>query len=282
MQKIGILVDTTCDLDFEYLDSKNIKIIPLQVIFNDGRAFRDRYEISYQEVIDSLDQYETKTSLPSMQETMDAFNAFVEEGYTHVFTIMLASTLSGTYNMVKTVSKEFEDRLVVNNIDSKTVTLANGYLIKNAQRMIEEGKSFEEISSYLEGRKGKQEIFLAVESLKHLIRGGRVSKVAGLVGEALDIKPILNIDAEATILPVDKVRGRKKSIIKIVDLHKKAAKGKEIEKIYILHGDRMSEAEILKEKLEENFQAPMEIWNIGSLVSVHVGPGLIGAVVVYK
>lgn len=282
MQKIGILVDTTCDLDFEYLDSKNIKIIPLQVIFNDGRAFRDRYEISYQEVIDSLDQYETKTSLPSMQETMDAFNAFVEEGYTHVFTIMLASTLSGTYNMVKTVSKEFEGRLVVNNIDSKTVTLANGYLIKNAQRMIEEGKSFEEISSYLEGRQGKQEIFLSIESLKHLIRGGRISKVAGLVGEALDIKPILNIDKESTISPVDKVRGRKKSIIKIVDLHKKAAKGKEIEAIYILHGDRMSEAEILKEKLEENFQAPMEIWNIGSLVSVHVGPGLIGAVLVYK
>ncbi len=282
MQKIGILTDTTCDLDMEYLEQKNIKVIPLQIIFNDGRTFRDRFEISYQEVIDSLDKFETKTSLPLMQEAIDAFDAFVKEGYTHIFTVMLASNLSGTFNMVQTLSKEYEDRLTIRNIDENSVTMGNGHFIRIIQSMIEEGKSFEEISLYLDENMGKQEIFLAVESLKHLIRGGRVGKVAGLFGEALDIKPILRIDRKASILPHDKVRGRKKSIIKLVDLHKEAAKGKEVEKFYILHGDRIADAKLVEEKLREAFNTPIETTQIGSLVSVHVGPGLIGVVAIYK
>ena len=282
MQKIGILVDTTCDLDLDYLNQKKIKVIPLQIIFNDGRSFKDRFEISYQEVIDSLERYETKTSLPVIQEAVDAFDAFVAEGYTHVFTVMLASSLSGTFNMVQTLSKNYEDRLVINNIDQKSVTMGNGHFIRIMQDMIEEGKSFEDISAYLDENMGKQEIFLAVESLKHLIRGGRVSKVAGIVGEALDIKPILHIDREANILPKDKARGRKKSIVKVADLHKESAKGREVEKFYVLHGDRSSDAHMLEEKLKEVFNVPIEIASIGSLVSVHVGPGLIGAVAIYK
>ena len=282
MQKIGILTDTTCDLDLEYLEQKNIRVIPLQIIFNDGRTFKDKFEISYQEVMDSLETCETKTSLPTIQETIDALDSFVEEGYTHVLTFMLASTLSGTFNMVQTVSKEYEDKLIINNIDSKSVTVGNGHFIKKAQAMIEEGKSFEEISQYMDENIQKQEIFLSAESLKHLIRGGRVGKVAGFVGEALDIKPVLHIDREANILPKERVRGRKKSIVKIADMHKEAAKGKEMEKLYVLHGDRMCEAETLKERLEEIFDCPIEIFQIGSLVSVHVGPGLIGAVAIYK
>lgn len=282
MQKIGILVDTTCDLDLDYLKEKNIKVLPLQIIFNDGRTFRDRFEISFDEVIDSLEQYETKTSLPSMQEGVDAFESFIGEGYTHILTFMLASTLSGTYNMVETLSHEYKDKLVINNIDSKTVTFGNGHFIVEAQKMIEEGKSFEDISAYVDASIKKQEIFLAVESLKHLIRGGRVSKVAGFVGEALDIKPILNIDRECKITPRDRARGRKKSIIKLVDMHKEAAHGKEIEKIYVMHGARMDDAELMRDKFKDISDAPIEIHQIGSLVSVHAGPGLIGAVVIYK
>lgn len=282
MQKIGILVDTTCDLEFDYLNEKNIKVLPLQIIFNDGRTFRDRYEISFDEVIDSLDKYETKTSLPSMQEAADAFDAFIKEGYTHIFTFMLASTLSGTFNMVETLSKDYTDKLVIHNIDSKSVSLGNGHLIRETQKMIEAGKDSQEISAYIQENNKKQEIFLAVESLKHLIRGGRVSKVAGFVGEALDIKPILNINRECQILPRDRARGRKKSILKLADLHKEAAQGKEIDIIYILHGNRIEDAELLQKKFAENFDVPMEIFQIGSLVSVHAGPGLIGAVVIYK
>lgn len=282
MGKIGILVDTTCDLDMDYLNEKNIKVLPLQVIFNDGRTFRDRFEISYDEVIESLDTFETKTSLPSMQEAMDAFEAFVNEGYTHVITIMLASTLSGTFNMVKTLSQEYTDRLTIFNLDSKSVTVGNGYFIEQTQEMIESGRSYDEICAYLTENIAKQEIFLGVESLRHLIRGGRVSKVAGFVGEALDIKPILHIDRECHILPKDKVRGRKKSILRIAALHKESAQGKQLKKMYVLHGDRMEDAQTLKARFEEEFDAPIEITSIGSLVSVHVGPGLIGAVAIYQ
>ena len=100
MQKIGILTDTTSDLSLEVQDTENIKIIPLQVIFNDGRTFRDKYDISYRECMASLDEYDTKTSLPVIAEAVRAFDEFVEEGYTHVIVMTISHNLSGTYNMV--------------------------------------------------------------------------------------------------------------------------------------------------------------------------------------
>ena len=84
MQKIGILTDTTSDLDLKVQENKNIKIIPLQVIFNDGRTFRDKYDISYNDCMESLDEFDTKTSLPVAAEAVKALDYFVENGYTHI------------------------------------------------------------------------------------------------------------------------------------------------------------------------------------------------------
>ncbi len=281
MQKIGILVDTTCDMDYSIESNPNIKMIPLQIIFNDGRSFRDKIEISYGEMIASLDQFETKTSLPIIQDAVDAVKYFVENGYTHLFTLMLSSELSGTHGMIKTVSEEYGKELVVENIDTLSATWGIGHVVEQMLLQIDEGKSFEEISSYAKKKFDTTTVFFGVETLKYLIRGGRVSKLSGTVGEALDIKPILELKG-GKLIPIEKVRGRKKSLAKLVDLVAEAGKGKEIEKLYVLHGDRLEEGNMLKEKLSEKISAPIEVRHLGTLVSVHVGPGLVGVVSIYK
>ena len=281
MQKIGILVDTTCDLDLSIQSNPNIKIIPLQIIFNDGRSFRDKLEISYGEMIASLDRFETKTSLPIIQDAVDAMNYFVENGYTHLITMMLSSELSGTHGMIKTVSEEYSDRLVIENVDTLSATMGIGHVTEQLLRQIDEGNSFEELVAYAKQKYEKIRVFFAVETLKYLIRGGRVSKLSETVGEALDIKPILQL-LGGKLLPKDKVRGRKKSLARLIDLTQEAAQGKEIEKLFVLHGDRLEDANLLKDKLSEKMDVPIGIQHLGTLVSVHVGPGLIGIASIYK
>ena len=281
MQKIGILVDTTSDLDLEIQKDKNIKIIALQIIFNDGRTFRDKYEISYEEMIVALDTYEAKTSLPTIQDTVDALEAFVKDGYTHVITMTLSDALSGTFGMVKNTCDLYADKLQIAHIDTGSVTWGVGHVALVAADMIEQGKNFEEIVRYAQEQVKNRDVFFAVETLKYLIRGGRIGKISGTIGEALDIKPILTLSPDGKLIAKDKVHGRKKSLTKLVEFIEEARAGRQISKAYVLHGAREEDAQTLKEKLGALIDAPIDIKHLGTLTSVHAGGGLVGIFVLY-
>lgn len=278
MQKIGILTDTTSDLDLKIQETENIKIIPLQVVFNDGRTFRDKYDISYEECMDSLDTFDTKTSLPVISEAMNAFDEFIKEGYTHIITMMISHNLSGTHNMVKNVSQEYSSKLVIENIETNSVAFGLGHVALNASKKAKEGSDFESIVEFAKESFLNQEINFAVETLKYLQRGGRISKLSGTIGEALDIKPIINVSKEGFLIPVDKVRGRKKSIIKIEAITRQLAKKNKLGKIYVIHGNRIEDAENLKSRITDVSENEVDIINLGTLVSVHAGPGVLGTV----
>lgn len=282
MQKIGILTDTTSDLDLSIQEYGNIKIIPLQVIFNDGRTFRDKYDISYSECMNSLDEFDTKTSLPVAVEAVKALDYFVENGYTHVMVMTISQNLSGTYNMIKTVSADYKEKLVVENIDTKSVAYGIGHTVLESQKQIIEGKDFQEIVEFAKNTFLNQEINFAVETLKYLIKGGRVSKISGTIGEALDIKPIINMNKEGRLINTDKVRGRKKSILKIEAITRNIAKAHDVKTIYIAHGNRIEDAERLRSKIADVVQSEIEIVDLGTLVSVHAGPGVLGTICIWE
>lgn len=279
MQKIGILVDTTCDLDLSLKDSRNIKFVPLQIIFNDMRVFRDKIDIDYTQTMDGIINYEAKTSLPLGEDVMSVFDEFVSEGYTHIITLTISQILSGTYNLIRNISENYKDKLCIEHIDTKSTTLGIGHYATEALDMIERKETFENIVKYLNENISNHKIFFGVETLKYLIRGGRLNKFSGTIGEALDIKPILSLDKDGSIETLEKVRGRKKSIAKIIDL---AIDFGNIEKIYVAHSDREEEAIYIKEKLEKELNVPIEIKFLGTLLSVHVGPGLIGVIAIKK
>lgn len=280
MEKIGILVDTTCDLDIDLQNTRSIKFVPLQIIFNDMRTFRDKFEIDAEGTMNGIINFEAKTSLPMGEDAIAALDSFVEEGYTHIIALMLSDGLSGTFNLINNMVEEYKGKLVIENIPTKSTTWAIGHYALEALDMIEDGESFANISNYLNNNVRRNNIFFGVETLKYLVRGGRLSKISGTIGEALDIKPILTLTEAGTIETVEKVRGRKKSLSRIVELGKKI--DGEIEKMYIAHVDREEEALGLKEKLEEKYNLPVEIKDLGTLISVHVGPGLIGVIFIKK
>lgn len=281
MQKIGILTDTTSDLDLKVQENKNIKIIPLQVIFNDGRTFRDKYDISYNDCMESLDEFDTKTSLPVAAEAMKALDYFVENGYTHIIAMTISKNLSGTYNMVKTVSEDYKDKLTIANIDTKSVAYGIGYVALEVLDKIEKNETFDKIVEFAETSFLNQEINFAVETLKYLIKGGRVNKISGAIGEALDIKPIINMNEDGRLIPVDKVRGRKKSILKIEEITRNITDKHKVKRIYIAHGNKIEDAENLKERISDITEHEVGIVDLGTLVSVHAGPGVLGTICIW-
>lgn len=281
MQKIGILTDTTSDLDLKVQENKNIKVIPLQVIFNDGRTFRDKYDISYNDCMESLDEFDTKTSLPVAAEAMKALDYFVENGYTHIIAMTISKNLSGTYNMVKTVSEDYKDKLTIANIDTKSVAYGIGYVALEVLDKIEKNETFDKIVEFAETSFLNQEINFAVETLKYLIKGGRVNKISGAIGEALDIKPIINMNEDGRLIPVDKVRGRKKSILKIEEITRNIADKHKVKRIYIAHGNKIEDAENLKERISDITEHEVGIVDLGTLVSVHAGPGVLGTICIW-
>lgn len=282
MQKIGILTDTTSDLDLKVQENKNIKIIPLQVIFNDGRTFRDKYDISYNDCMESLDEFDTKTSLPVAAEAVKALDYFVENGYTHIIAMTISKNLSGTYNMVKTVSEDYKDKLTIVNIDTKSVAYGIGHVALGVLDKIDKNEAFDKIVEFAEISFLNQEINFAVETLKYLIKGGRVNKISGAIGEALDIKPIINMNEDGRLIPIDKVRGRKKSILKIEEITRNIADKHNVKRIYIAHGNKIEDAENLKERISDITEHEVGIVDLGTLVSVHAGPGVLGTICIWE
>ncbi|NMA14551.1 MAG: DegV family protein [Clostridia bacterium] len=161
-------------------------------------------------------------------------------------------------------------------IDTKSASLGEGLLLYYAVKMLREGKSKEEIVEWVENNKLKLNHWVAVEDLNHLKRGGRVSGTAAFVGTVLNVKPIIHVDDEGRLIPVMKVRGRKKSIKTLADILQERIVRPEEQIIAISHGDALEDAYYLKELIQENVKVKdVMINNIGPVIGAHSGPGTI-------
>ena len=149
-----------------------------------------------------------------------------------------------------------------------------GLLVYYAANMLKEGNSKEDIVNWLENNKLKVNHWFTVDDLNHLKRGGRVSSTVAIVGTMLSIKPIMHVDNEGRLIPISKVKGRKKAIKVLCDKLKEKIVDSENQTVFISHGDCIQEAESLKELiLSEVKVKEIIINNIGPAVGSHSGPG---------
>lgn len=198
--------------------------------------------------------------------------------------ISFSSELSGGCQNVmvegREICEEFPEMKVI-VIDTLSASLGEGLLIRKAVAMKKEGKSIDEIASWIEANKMHVCVQFTVDDLNHLYRGGRISKTSALLGTMINIKPILYVNEEGKLLALDKTRGRKKSLSMLVD-NMEARLGSYKDKqdvIGIVHGDAEEDANYLaslvKERLGyENFL----INSIGPSIGAHSGPAAIGLV----
>ena len=274
MQKIALITDSACDLDLNTLKENNINLLPLRIIYSNG-DYRDRLDISPQEVYDNLEKEVPKTSLPSAQETEETLNKLEEEGYTHVICISISSGLSGSFNAIR-LALEDHPKLTSFVYDSKILAYPQGEIVLEVAKLIKEGKSYEEIIKEIPEIRKRVIGYFTINTLEYLKKGGRIGRLAGTVGELLNLKPIITTDEDGVYYNVAKVRGRKQSLSKMTELLKEyLAKGKC--EVAVLHAGCEDEAIKYMNSLKDLTNVvSIKIAEISPALGIHGGPGLIG------
>ncbi|TKI12210.1 DegV family protein, partial [Bacillus cereus] len=192
--------------------------------------------------------------------------------------LAFSSELSGTYQssvVIKEEVKETYADLDLEIIDTKCASLGQGLVVLEAAKMAKNGASKEDILNRVAFLMNHMEHIFTVADLQYLVRGGRLSKVAGFIGGLLNIKPILNVE-EGKLVPLEKVRGKKKVLSRIVDIMEERGKDLKGQTIGMTHGDDLETAEALKALITERFGCEVFIVNtIGAAIGAHTGPGVI-------
>lgn len=275
-EKIAILTDSCCDVPKEFIDQYQIYVMPLKVVYKD-REYLDGVTITPQEVYDGMKEEVPTSSLPSGETVIEMLERIKGDGYDKVVAATLSSGLSGTNNLLHLIASQF-DGLEIFILDTKNIAIGAGFHAIQAARYREEGKSFEEICKRLQSDCKNSKIFFVVETLEYLQKGGRIGLVASLFGNALNLKPVISCNEEGIYHTVAKVRGRKQSISRTLDLALAYAQGHKRINVAVVHGgaaEVAAECEVyLKEKLPHH-----ELFvsgQISPVLGVHTGPGALG------
>lgn len=275
MERIALITDTTSDLKKQIIDKYDIKLLPFRIIYK-NKEYKDRFEITPKQVYESLKKEVPTSSLPSNEDIEAVYESLINEGYTHAIVITLSSGLSGISNAVRLASENFP-KIKSYVYDSKSISVGEGILVQACGELIKLGKSYEDIIRILPEMRKKFKLFFVVGTLDYLKKGGRIGKVSGTIGELLNIKPIISVDEEGKYFTHAKVRGRKQSLNRMVEIGKEILQEKPCN-VYILDGDAKEDAMYIHDQLKKLNTAVSINYggDISPVSGVHSGPGLVG------
>jgi DegV family protein with EDD domain len=279
MQKIALITDTTSDLSKEIIDRYDIKVLPFRILYKD-REYKDGVDITPREVYEGFKTEIPTSSFPLSSDMEALYEKLESEGYTHVIGITLSSGLSGISNGLRLVS-ENHPSIKSFIFDSKTISLGEGVLVEECGKLIKEGKDYEYITNKLPELRKKVKLFFVVGTLEYLKKGGRIGLVSGTIGELLNIKPIVAVDDEGRYFTYDKVRGRRQSLNRTLQIAEEMLKVKPY-KIYIMNGHSDEDCKYMYEEFKKlpNIISVELGGDISPVSGVHSGPGLVGVVMV--
>lgn len=281
MRDYVILSDSCCDLDADLRKKYGIEYIPMRIIFGDTDipASLDWEKISPKEFYDMMrGGVRVRTAQINADEFKEAFSKYLDEGK-DVMYIACSSALSNSYKSSlmahDMLAQERPDGKIV-CIDSRNACLGLGMICMTASELRAEGKSIDETAQYIEAHKQEVNQFATVESLNYLKRAGRVSTTSAVFGGLLQVKPIIISDADGQNVAVEKVKGRKNSMVRLADLFKETYRSNPHQRICIVHADAPEAAEELKALVKERMPeegAEVITAGIGPIIGATTGPG---------
>ncbi|MCD2255434.1 DegV family protein [Agrilactobacillus fermenti] len=277
--KIGLLVDSASDIPAEIAKQDNVEIVPLIVNYDHTEYF-DRQTIQPEEVYQLLDQDKIpKTASPTIGLVQKGIEHLVAKGYHQIIAVTISSGLSIT-NQVFIAAAQQNDALEMSVVDSKSVGIGSGLIAAYAQDLINEHLDFKVIVDRISKSVRLSRVYFYIPTMKYLIAGGRIGKVAGILGSALGIKPVISCDTEGIYYPIIKSRSETKALNKLVNIAVGQAQKAAHFKIAVAQGNDTSLMHRLVDKISA--QLPMEKIYTGSVspaLAVHTGPGLVGIAV---
>jgi DegV family protein with EDD domain len=276
-----IITDSTSDLPQGMVDDLGLHVIPMHFTV-DGRDYLntpDEKHLSSHAFYELLRSGKASTTAQVNGEVFkDAAKPYLAEGL-DVLYLGFSSGLSSTYDSARLAAEElraeFPGRKVA-AVDTLAASMGEGLLVWHAVRKKEEGLDVDALAAWVMENRLHLAHWFTVDDLNHLKRGGRVSGVSALVGTALSIKPVLHVDDEGHLIPVDKVRGRRNSLDALVAHMKRTAVEPASQTVFISHGDALQDAEYVAERVRETLGVTRIVINpIGPVVGSHAGPGTV-------
>jgi DegV family protein with EDD domain len=274
---IKIITDSASDLSKEQFEKYDIEMVSLTVQLDDN-IYEDAKTISAKTVYEAMrDGKALKTSQVSPKDFKDVFEKYAKANQPCVY-LAFSSELSGTYQSAKMIEQEVKEQYPewkMEIIDTKCASLGFGLVVLRAAQLAQEGAGFKEISDLSKYHAEHMEHIFTVDDLEYLYRGGRVSKTAAFVGTLLKVKPLLHVE-NGKLVPLEKIRGSKKVLKRMVDVMEERGYDLKNQPIGISHGDDIDTANQLAELIKERFQTDtIHIEMVGSSVGAHAGPGTI-------
>lgn len=274
--KIAILTDSCSDIPRNLLERFQIYELALGINYKD-KSYRDRIDITPEEVYENLENEIPHTSLPTLGEIHEKIEKIVADGYNQIIIPVISSGLSGTSKAIEMACEEFKN-IKTKVIDTKNIALGSGFLSIYAAQLLEKSLTFEEIVKKVENKIENSNMYFSLQTLHYLIKGGRLGRVEGMIGSILQVKPIITCDKDGVYYTIEKVRGRKQSINRLIEIAQDEIKDKKNYYLAICHGFAQEEADKIREKMQpyiEKAAIYME-GQISPALGVHTGPGTIG------
>ncbi len=272
---IRIVIDSTSDVTDEIIEKYNLKVVPLTVNF-EKQSYLDKIELSSKEFFEKLaaaDKLPT-TTLVSPGAFVETFSEILLEG-DKVLGLFVASEFSGTYDSAR-MARNMIGSDDIHIIDTRSVCLGSFALILEAIELVQQNKTIEEIVEILNRLKEKIVVVAALDTLKYLEKGGRLSKGQAVVGSLLNIKPIVAIK-DGEIKVIEKLRGKNKTVKWFDEWIEKNNYDLSDKTVLLFHGNAYNQLKLLRETIEDKYKIKNIIENeIGPVIGTHSGPGVLG------
>lgn len=279
MRDFVIMTDSCCDLTAQMAQELNLTVLPL-TLHMDGRDYRnylDGRELDFQEFYARVRSgMMSSTSAVSVGDFQSSMGEILRQGK-DVLCISFSSALSATYQSAciaaEDLRTEFPDAKIL-VLDSLCASLGQGLLLYLCAQYKRQGNSIDQVYAYAEDTRRKVCHWFTVDDLNHLKRGGRINAATAMFGTMLSIKPVMHVDDGGHLVPVSKSRGRRSSLLALVDEMEKTACSPADQTVFISHGDCADEAQFVADEVRRRFGTKaVHINYVGPVIGNHSGPG---------
>lgn len=271
--KLAVITDSSAYFKPEVVGKENLFVLDIPV-FIDGKTYVEGKNLTAEEFYlkMTLSSELPKTSQPSVAELEDLLSTLLGNGYTHVLGLFLSSGISGFYQNIQYLKEEFS-QLAIEFPDTKITSAPLGIMVQSALQWSEKGLDFDQIVERISLQIEKTSAFIMVDDLNHLVKGGRLSNGAAILGNLLSIKPILHFDHHGIIEVFEKIRTEKKATKRLIELVKERTDDGKYE-ITVIHANALEKAQSLCESLlEHDLNTQISLATFGSVIGTHLGEG---------
>jgi len=273
---LRIVTDSTADLPAEIREALRIEMVPLTVHFG-AESYKDVVEMGSEAFWRKLasSPHHPRTAQPSPGDFLKVYRSLAAQG-DEILSIHISGKLSGTIASAQVAAQMLPDAQIT-LLDTRSASLGLGLVALEAARLAEQGRSASEMLPHLEAICSRMNVLFTLDTLEFLQRNGRIGKARALLGSLLEVKPILHIDPEGVVAPLDKVRGKSRTLPRTLELlQQRVPRGSRV-KMAVLHTQAPEQAAEWLAAAREIYQVEEAlIAPIGSVIATHVGPGAIG------